>query len=191
MSDIANVLRDCHQMVWKYRQELEPYWKIPSTRDCARFAVCEACESLDSMLRLNKAYARNNAKDLSVEAELSDTLMMLLTAIGKNADVRWELKKYVAATWLESRMDAEEAKEAIDHIVTQTATVLKFCDVRGYDRTWRVLAWSVCSDIALYVGPTVTEQLRGRLERIRLKRMPPPQVTVEDAYVALVRRGGS
>src|SRR5688572_24607360 len=83
MTDIAKVLKDCHALVWEYRELLKEWWPTPSTRDSARFAVCEACEALDASLRLNEAYARNNAKELSVEAELADTLLMLLTAIGK------------------------------------------------------------------------------------------------------------
>jgi hypothetical protein len=187
MTDIATTLKFCHELVWKYRAELEPFWPTPkSARDSARFAVCEACESMDAMLRLNTDYARNNAKELSVEAELADCLMMMLTAIGKVPTAYGDAwNDFDFLTWDDRWKDNEQS---LDIIVIGAATVLKFCGVLGYDRTWRASAWNVCSDIALYVGPTVTEQLRSRLERIRLKRMPKPKVTVEDAYVAMSRK---
>lgn len=187
MTDIATTLKNCHSLVWEYRELLNEWWKIPATRDSARFAVCEACEALDASLRLNTDYARNNAKELSAEAELCDCLMMLLTAIGKVPTAYGDAwRDFEDLAWEDDR---EEDEQELDTIVVETAKVLRICDVLGYDRTWRQMAWGVCSDIALYVGPTVTEQLRSRLERIRLKRMP-LRVTSADTEVLLGWAGG-
>lgn len=72
-------LRD---LIWSYRHRLADRWPTPPPVDALRFAFTEAAEAMDAWLRLQPAYNRNNAKVLSVEEELADCLMMLITALG-------------------------------------------------------------------------------------------------------------
>lgn len=87
---IQDELKRCHQLVWQRRAELEDVWPTPDTADALRFAFTEAGEAMDAWLRLNGEYARNNEKDLSVEDELADCAMMLLTALrdGGTRDIK-------------------------------------------------------------------------------------------------------
>jgi len=75
-------LRD---MIWAYRHRLADRWPTPLPLDALRFAFTEAAEAMDARLRLRlqPAYNRNNAKALSVEDELADCMMMLITALGE------------------------------------------------------------------------------------------------------------
>lgn len=77
---MATEIARCHRIVWHYRAVLEPVWPTPPPDDALRFAHTEAGEAMDAYLRLNGGYARNRDRDLSVEAELADCAMMLLTA---------------------------------------------------------------------------------------------------------------
>lgn len=83
MSEIAATLKLCHEIVWKYRQQLEDYWPTPTTEDALLFSFTELGEAVDAHLRSKPQYARNNAKDLSVLDELADCALMLITALGK------------------------------------------------------------------------------------------------------------
>jgi len=81
----AEELRECHAIVWQWRAKLADVWPTPNRLDALRFAVTEAAEAMDAWLRLNGGYARNHDKSLSVEDELADCAMMLLTAAGENS----------------------------------------------------------------------------------------------------------
>jgi len=80
----AEELRHCHTIVWQWRAKLADVWPTPNRLDALRFAVTEAAEAMDAWLRLNGGYARNHDKSLSVEDELADCAMMLLTAAGED-----------------------------------------------------------------------------------------------------------
>jgi hypothetical protein len=75
-------LKACHALVWTRRQKLGRWWPTPDPLNSLRFAVTEASEALDAWLRLKGGYVRNHDKDMSVEDELADCAMMLLTAMG-------------------------------------------------------------------------------------------------------------
>lgn len=75
-------LRKLHTMVWDTRRQLGDKWPTPDPADSLRFAFTEAGEAMDAWLRRNPTYQRNNARESSVNAELADCAMMLLTAIG-------------------------------------------------------------------------------------------------------------
>lgn len=161
-NNIASTLQECHSIVWKYREELKDVWPCPNPLDSVRFAVCEACEALDADLRLNGEYARNNDKALSVEDELCDCLMMLLTAVGKDSETMGDM----FAVW--SYYDPP----TLDTIVVSAANILRVCGRRGYDRTWRERAWQAAADIVELVEGDVTARLTARMERIKAKRLP-------------------
>lgn len=178
MTDIATTLRECHEIVWRYRAELEPYWPTPpDVRDSLRFAVCEACEALDAALRSKPEYARNNVKNLSVEDELCDCLLMLMTAIGKDATVH---VSEMPDSW-------DWPSDGLDAIVCLSAELLEIC-LSGLDSIWPKRLWFATSEIALFVGPTVAQRLTARLERIKAKRLPKPKVTINDAYAVAMAR---
>lgn len=74
-------VKTLHKMVWEFRDEIEPYFPTPDQHDSLAFAVTEAAEALDAQLRCNPRYKRNNSKDHTVERELAQCAMMLLTAV--------------------------------------------------------------------------------------------------------------
>ena len=95
-------LKALHKMVWEWRSEMEPHFPTPGRVDSLAFAVTEAAEALDAQLRQNPIYRRNNEKAHTVERELTQCAMMLLTAIPKtwegwaiSAIGKWELKSIV------------------------------------------------------------------------------------------------
>lgn len=187
MENVAETLKRCHAIMWRYRREMQGYWPTPSTRDAARFAVCETCEALDASLRLNSGYARNNAKDLSIEDELCDALMMLITAIGPRLYAWGVFESLTHDDW-------EGRTGDLDQFVIDAANVLRRCDLPLYDRTWREHAWMLCGDITKYVGESTVSRLTARLERIKAKHWREwamqPQDT-NDAYAnALLRHAG-
>lgn len=69
-------------LIWTYRHRLADRWPTPPPVDALRFAFTEAAEAMDAWLRLQPAYNRNNAKVLSVEEELADCILMMVTALG-------------------------------------------------------------------------------------------------------------
>jgi NTP pyrophosphatase (non-canonical NTP hydrolase) len=52
-------------------------WVTPPPEDCLAFAVTEAGEAVDALLRQNPRYARSHKKKVSVEHELGDMAVML------------------------------------------------------------------------------------------------------------------
>lgn len=68
------------EVVWEFRHEYSHLWPTPTPLDAARFAMMEACEALDAYVRLvHPRYSRNNQKELSIQDELADTIMMLVS----------------------------------------------------------------------------------------------------------------
>jgi hypothetical protein len=98
-------IQKLHKLVWTFRREMERYFPTPGRVDSVYFAFTEAAEALDARLRENPIYKRNTDKAHSVERELTQCAMMLLTAIPANypqwVDVptpyRWELPNLCAA----------------------------------------------------------------------------------------------
>lgn len=69
-------------MVWRAREVLAVQWPTPDVVDAARFAVTEAGEVVDALLRRKAVYRRNVTKPADWEGEVADTLLMLLTVMG-------------------------------------------------------------------------------------------------------------
>lgn len=59
-------------------------WVTPSPEDCLAFAVTEAGEAVDAMLRQNPAYTRSHQKGASLEHELGDMAVMLASYLIQN-----------------------------------------------------------------------------------------------------------
>lgn len=99
--NISN-LRNWHTLTWLFRAEVQDNFPTPDARDSLAFAVTEAGEAIkalhdwpefldaaylfasnavDAQLRLNLHYRRNAEKTHSVERELCQCAMMLLTAV--------------------------------------------------------------------------------------------------------------
>lgn len=74
-------IQELHREVWQFRREMERYFPTPSQADSIAFAFTEIAEAVDATLRQNPLYKRNQEKAHSVERELAQCAMMLLTAI--------------------------------------------------------------------------------------------------------------
>lgn len=139
-------LRD---LIWSYRQRLADRWPTPPPVDALRFAFTEAAEAMDAWLRLQPAYNRNNAKELSVEDELSDCLMMLVTALGPE----WQpppVTGIYAAT--------------LEGICSAVAECMLKAAYNSAD--WSRLTTCAVVKIDCYLEADPVTLVRGRLERI-------------------------
>lgn len=159
MDNIAGTLKLCHEIVWRYRDELKDVWKIPTTEDALLFAFTELGEAIDAHLRSKPEYARNRDKDLSVLDELADCAMMLLTALGKDYVVGWQ-GDFAPYKGMHSWFDY----------------AAKFYMATG----WRGVDWVytevlICC-IATHPGMDLPARLTARLERIKAKRLPVAEV---------------
>lgn len=74
-------IQQLHAEVWAFRREMAAYFPTPNQADSLAFAFTEIAEAVDATLRQNPVYKRNNAKEHSVESELTQCAMMLLTAV--------------------------------------------------------------------------------------------------------------
>ena len=86
-------LKRLHMQVWVTRNKIGATWASPTPDDALRFAVTEAAEVLDAVLRQNPSYKRNHHKAASVEQELAHCAIMLLTALGEDFD--WEQPRII------------------------------------------------------------------------------------------------
>jgi len=75
-------IQTLHSLVWSYRNRLSSLWPTPSCADSLAFAFTEIGEAVDAQLRQNPVYNRNHDKNVDVDSELADCLIMLLTAMG-------------------------------------------------------------------------------------------------------------
>lgn len=138
-------LRD---LIWTYRHRLADRWPTPPPVDALRFAFTEAAEAMDAWLRLQPAYNRNNAKELSVEDELADCMMMLITALGP--------------AWQPSALGAYSA--TLEGICAAVAD----CMLKA---AWGNVGWSKLAEIAIvkidcYPDADPVTLVKARLERI-------------------------
>jgi len=76
-------IQSLHTLVWSYRKRLSNLWPTPNREDSLAFAFTEIGEAVDAKLRQNPIYNRNHDKNINVENELADCLIMLLTALGE------------------------------------------------------------------------------------------------------------
>lgn len=74
-------LRALWAAVWAFRAEMEEHFPTPGQDDSLAFAFTEIAEAIDAELRKNPLYKRNNDKAHTVERELTQCAMMLLTAV--------------------------------------------------------------------------------------------------------------
>lgn len=74
-------LRQWHALTWLFRAEMQQRFPTPPRDDSLAFAFTEAAEAVDAELRQNPRYKRNNEKEHSIERELAQSAMMLLTAV--------------------------------------------------------------------------------------------------------------
>lgn len=79
-----------HGMVWAVRDDLGDKWPTPNTADSLAYAVTEVGEAIDADLRNRRPDdKRNNDRNVSVQHELAQAAMMLLTALGQEWDDAW------------------------------------------------------------------------------------------------------
>ncbi len=84
---VNTTIQELHREVWQFRREMERYFPTPSQADSIAFAFTEIAEAVDATLRQNPLYKRNQEKAHSVERELAQCAMMLLTAVPENAKI--------------------------------------------------------------------------------------------------------
>lgn len=75
-------LTDIWQTVWAFRAEANSWWPTPDVRTSLLYAFTEIAEAVDAQIRSEHPdHARNSARNLNVEEELADCVIMLLTAL--------------------------------------------------------------------------------------------------------------
>lgn len=146
-------IQELHKLVWDFRREMENYFPTPNREDSLAFAFTEIGEAVDAQLRQNPIYKRNNTKEHSVERELAQCAMMLLTAAGEEGlrpdfegyrqDVHWTLRQIA---WEVGDLYGDPD-----------------CDQRT-DCFWAVSAITTLIDLPLH--------LAAELERMRLRHGP-------------------
>jgi len=160
MMTTQDELKRYHEMVWRYRAELEETWPTPTVLDSLRFAVCEACEAMDAKLRENALYSRNNEKNLSTVDELADCIMMVMTAIGPpSEDIDWQRPR--PYTWTDDHR--------IDRIISLCGETVIFY-VEGADI--KRLCAAICYMVEDYVRgehESLYARLESRLDHIKSK----------------------
>lgn len=152
-------LQALHDELWAFRAEMDATsdWKTPqSALDSLRFAATEAGEALDAWLRLKGGYARNNDKSLSVEAELADCAMMLMTAMGPG-QIAWQAECWIFDT-----------DPTLEQIMNHTACALELACI-NWTNTSALYTQSALHAIASYPGLDLPAELRARMARIRRK----------------------
>lgn len=75
MSDLMKFLNQVEKL--RGAAEGAGVWVTPPPEDCLAFAVTEAGEAVDAMLRQKPEYARSHDKKVSMEHELGDMAVML------------------------------------------------------------------------------------------------------------------
>ena len=174
--EVLNLLKECHAMVWATRDRMaNTKWTAPNTADSLRFAVTEAGEALkaqfltmatikateamDAMLREVGGFARNdNDKQHSVNAELADCAMMLLTAMGETFSIPPSYLKF-------PRTGLEEIIWCVS--IAAYSFAATNCDTG--------IAWSNRGliEILRYPDLDLRTELSARLERIERKHGQP------------------
>lgn len=177
-----DTLRECHRIVWQYRRELEEVWPTPDRIDALRFCATETAEAIDAELRLNSAYARNRDKDLSVQDELCDALMMALTAV-KGDMLPWTLDS-LSASW---QVDARQASLTLLNLMA--AELAHRAGPPATVNPWDV--WGLVYAIAEYPGMDLPARLTARLERIKAKRLPQSEAADLDLEYTWLNQAGS
>jgi len=167
------IIQQLHAEVWAFRREMEHYFPTPSPEDSLAFAFTEAGEAVkasknypeeldaavifaslavDATLRQNPLYKRNNNKDHTVERELAQCAMMLLTAVPQD----WEGWEYHTRKW--NNFTLSKLSVAVSVIYNDTP------DFSLYEIRDVVQAISQLIDL-----PT---HLRSELDRMRIKHWP-------------------
>ena len=75
-------LNHLHNIVWDFRDEMDGIWPLPDKYDSIRFALTEAAEAIDAELRDNPFYKRNREKHMTIDHELAQCFLMIMTALG-------------------------------------------------------------------------------------------------------------
>jgi len=156
--EVLNLLKECHAMVWATREKLADVWPTPDTLDSLRFAVTEAGEAMDAWLRDKGGYARNTDKQHSVNAELADCAMMMLTAMGETFSIPPSYLKF-------PRTGLEEIIWCVS--IAAYSFAATNCDTG--------IAWSNRGliEILRYPDLDLRTELSARLERIERKHGQP------------------
>lgn len=176
MTDITTTLKECHRIVWSYREMLEPFWPCPDIWDSLLFCQTELGEAIDAYLRTKPEYARNRDKDLSVLDELGDLALMALTSLGNElTDNDARFIEYGLGGGL---FDFEGRDvERFSMYAAWTVDALDAA-VNGYDdcRAYRRPILGLVAHLIAHPDMDLPARLTARLERIKAKRMPQVEV---------------
>lgn len=175
--DVTKTATICQSVVWTYRGVLEKVWRTPTVGDALGFAITEIGEAKDAELRL-KDYARNNDKSLSVEDELADCLLMLITALGKDHQFG-DLPLPLLVTLEDIAVDVAFA--AYFESLIREPLYVRF--TLHPMREWQPNALEAISTILHFPDMQLPGRLISRLIRIKHKQLPSidPAVDPEQA----------
>jgi hypothetical protein len=77
-------LKECAVLVWAFREENWLAWLTPDRRDSLRYAYSEMGEAYSEYLReVRSTDLRNREKLPELDKELTDVVIMLITAVGQ------------------------------------------------------------------------------------------------------------
>lgn len=178
MINYAQQVGDSHAIVWRYRDELQDVWPTPPGDDTLRFAYTEAAEAMDAWLRLRGGYARNNDKALSVEDELADCAMMLLTTFAIRPHIfrlaypdsaimgDWaDLRKTPATRYYLLEPDPYSPVNILHNVAYRIGELLVSRGGNPHGMILRLVGLIAC-----YPGMDLPARITARLERIKAKR---------------------
>lgn len=105
-AETVATIKELHRTVWRWRREvMEPNtkWKTPEPLDALRFASQEINEAIDALYTRSAGYARNNERNIDVELEVGQCVIMLLTALPE-LTVPQENILRIGASWIAEPM---------------------------------------------------------------------------------------
>lgn len=145
-----------YEMVWDFRARYGEYFATPSPLMSLYFAETEAAEALDAWIRANSSeFNRAREKDLSVDHELTQCLMMILSAKPKIFLLREPLEGTISLL--------------IAKIAYAAACLEKDDDV------WETLAADAIRYI-LWLVPDLPARMQEVLDEIYEKRVKPKEL---------------
>jgi hypothetical protein len=121
-------LKGLHTQVWETRKKIKMNFASPQPDDALRFAVTEAAEVLDAVLRQNPIYTRNHVKVVEMEREVAQVVVMLMTALEEDFD--WDNERLGKswpywATGYKTAVGNGYRGTAVDWVVSLTADALQ------------------------------------------------------------------
>lgn len=141
---------------WRRWMDENTAFVTPDILDCLRYALCESAECLDAWLRQkNQSHARNNVREHTVEQELADTAMLLLTAM--------------PIEFVEEANRPVSERSDIDWIILDISRAVYAFGLPGSSAVWASYAEQALRKIKYYPGFDLATELAECHRRLAMK----------------------